>query len=327
MRVDQSACIGCGLCLSACPTGVFSVVGLDAKTLIHDIVARLDDGTVTLRCANTSPPGPVADSVLELPCIGMLDEDLVLALAAKGVQTLVLRVGDCKECPLQAREMIDVTLAEVQTRWPDRLAVDIQQEPSSLDTDFSAALDGLVGPAQPPAVDRRGFFRGIVNRARDMAGEPVSPPKIEWGSRPLPTRIPARREALLASIRGEDRVAFPLIAIGESCDGCQDAHSLCDRFCPTGALHRIDSEAHSEFVFRPEICVDCGQCAFVCQQDAIHRQEDTTSRGPIVLKTLHADTCSRCGRVATSLVGGLCPECSRRTDVRDMLVDWSRKPK
>jgi Fe-S-cluster-containing hydrogenase component 2 len=327
MRVDQSACVGCGLCLSACPTGVFSVVGLDANALIDDIVARLDDGTVQLRCANTSPPDPASDSVLQLPCIGMLDEDLILALVAKGVRTLVLHVGDCKECPLPAREMIDTTLAEVEMRWPDRLAVEIQQGPSSLNADFSAALDGLVGPTQPAAVDRREFLRGIIDRARDMASEPVSPPKVEWGSRPLPTRIPERRQALLASIRDEDRVAFPLIAFGESCDGCQDAHSLCDRFCPTGALHRLDGEAGSEFVFRPDICVDCGQCAFVCPQGAIHRQEDTTSRGPIALKTLRAGTCSRCGRVATPLIDGLCPECSRRTGVRDMLVDWVRKPK
>jgi Fe-S-cluster-containing hydrogenase component 2 len=326
MRVDQSACIGCGLCLSVCPTGVFSVVGLDVKSLLDNIAAHVADGTVTLRCASTSPAGSTPDSALELPCIGILDEDLIMTLAAKGVRALDLRVGNCEACTLHARKLIDTTLAEVHKRWPNRLHVEIQQVPSDLDADFSAALDGLIGPAQPATYDRRDFLRGIVNRARDLASEPVSPPKAQWGSRPLPTRISARREALLAAIRDDDPVAFPLTTIGESCDGCQDAHSLCDRFCPTGALRRIDSAAGSEFVFLPEVCADCGQCAFVCPQNAIHRQEDTTSRSPLTLKTLEAGTCSQCQRVATSLAGGLCPECSRRSEVRDMLVDWAREP-
>jgi ferredoxin len=326
MRVDQQACIGCGLCLSVCPTGVFSVVGLSVESLIDDIVTRVAEGTVTLRCANVSPPESTPDGELELPCIGILDEDLIMTLAAKGVRALDLRVGNCEACTLHARKLIDTTLAEVHKRWPDGLRTEIRQESSDLDADFSAALDGLIGPAQPATYDRRSFLRDIVNRARDLASEPVAAPKVEWGSRPLPTRIAARRQALLAAIRDDDPVAFPLTAIGESCDGCQDAHSLCDRFCPTGALRRIDSTAGSEFVFLPEACADCGQCAFVCPQNAIHRQDDTTSRGPIILKTLEAGTCSHCERIATSLVGGLCPECARRAEVRDMLVDWVREP-
>jgi ferredoxin len=327
MRVDQSACIGCGLCLSACPTGVFSVVGLDVKSLIDDIMARIDDGAVTLRCANSSPPESAPNSALELPCIGMLDDDLVLALAAGGVRTLILRVGDCEECVLHARGQVDTTLAIVRERWPGRLAVEIQQAPSGTEPDFAATLDGLTGSGQPAAYDRRDFLRGIIDRARDMTTEPAPPPpKAKWGARPLPTRVPARRNALLASLQADDRVAFPRIAIGESCDGCQDAHSLCDRFCPTGALHRVDRDAGAEFVFLPEICVDCGQCAFVCPQDAIHREESTTSRDPVALRMLDAGTCSKCGRVATPLVDELCPECAKHAAMRDVFIDLIRKP-
>lgn len=327
MRVDQSACIGCGLCLSACPTAVFAITGLDMGALVDTIAGRAEGGAVTVRCASAAPPEQSSADVVDLPCIGMLDDDLILALAGSGVRTLLVRVGDCEACVLGARDRIDTVLAKASSRWPDRLSVVMEREPGNIDPDFLAALNGLTGLSQPVTVDRRGFLRNIVNRARDLANEPARSSAHAWGSRPLPTRVSVRRSALLASIRDDDPVAFPRIAIGESCDGCRDAHSLCDRFCPTGALRRIDSEGGAQFVFQPETCVDCGHCAFVCPQDAVIRETDTTSRSPIALKTLPAGTCSVCKATAIHFVDGLCPECGRRAEVRDMLVDWIREPR
>jgi Fe-S-cluster-containing hydrogenase component 2 len=321
VRVDHSACVGCGLCISVCPTSVFSVRGLDLGAFLDKVVEGSGD-TLTLSCACTSAASEtMSDTATVLPCLSMLDDDLVLALAGKGVRKLVLQMGDAERCVLHAGGLIDSTVARVQERWPGRLEVEMRHERGAPDdAAFSEVLDDLA----EHQVDRREFLRGIVERARTVLDEAPADKK-EWGPRPLPTRIPTSRGVLLTSIHESDPVAFPRIAISDSCDDCQDAYALCGRFCPSGALSRVESEANVEFVFQPEICVDCGQCAFVCPQDAILRQEEGPGRGAITLLTFPKGTCARCGREAANLVDGLCPACSRRSDLKGSFLDWVRQ--
>jgi Fe-S-cluster-containing hydrogenase component 2 len=321
VRVDHSACVGCGLCISVCPTSVFSVRGLDLGVFLDKVV---EGGGVTLAlsCACTSAAcDTVSDTAATLPCLGMLDDDLVLALAGKGVRKLVLQMGDAERCVLHAGGLIGNTVARAQERWPGRLDVEVRQEHGAPeDAAFSEALDDLT----EHEVDRREFLRGIVERARSVLDEAPAEKK-EWGPRPLPTRIPTSREILLASIHESDPVAFPRIVITDGCDDCRDAHSLCDRFCPSGALSRLEGEANVEFVFRPEMCADCGQCVFVCPQDAIFRQGEGPGRDAITLRVLPKGTCARCGHVAANLIEGLCPTCARRSDLKDSFLGWVRQ--
>jgi Fe-S-cluster-containing hydrogenase component 2 len=319
VQVDHAACLGCGLCISACPTSVFSVRGLDLAAFLEAAVGEGGD-VLTLNCACTSAADGVAsDSARVLPCLGMLDDDLVLAFAGKGVRKLVLQAGDPRQCVLHADGLIAGTISRVQERWPGRLDIEIVQEQLVPDDPaFASVLDDLT----VRHVDRREFLRGVVARAREVVKETPPAKERAWGPRPFPTRIPASREVLLASLGDGDPVNFARIAIGDSCDDCQDAHSLCARFCPSGALHRVEGEASVEFVFQPEICVDCGQCWSVCPRDAISRQGEDPSRGAIVLKAFQKDSCARCGRVSTNLADKLCPACSRDQGLKNMLVKW-----
>ena len=111
------------------------------------------------------------------------------------------------------------------------------------------------------------------------------------------------------------------MAINERCDDCQDARSLCDRFCPSGALHREEGETDITFVFEPQLCADCGQCEFVCPQDAITRAGEAPGREATTLMTFTKAACEKCGAVA-HLVDGLCPACSRDASVQRVFMDW-----
>lgn len=325
--VDQSLCLSCGLCLSACPTSVFSVKGLDLATLLDHGVGR-DGDTLTLSCACTSVGkcDPSATTSRVLPCLGMLDDDLLLALAGKGVKTLVLRTGNGEACVLHARDIIGNTIERVRKRWPGRLDVEMREEQGTPDGPFAEALDGLIPPTDT-TLDRREFFKGLVESARGAMSDPTPVEEKEWGPRPLPVKIPAHREVLLASVLDTDPVVFPRIGISRACDDCQDAHSLCSRFCPSGALSRVETQAKVEFVFTPELCVDCGQCSFVCPQDAISSQAEEPGRGDLVLRTFERGVCTKCGQTASYLVDGLCPACSRRSNLKTALLDWVLQPK
>jgi len=325
--VDQALCIGCGLCLSACPTSVFSVRGLDLAALLDNGVGR-DGDTLTLSCACTSAQGcdPSASSSRVLPCLGMLDDDLLLALAGKGVKTLVLRTGDGEACVLHARDIIGSTIERVRKRWPGRLAVEMHEEHSIPDASFAQTLDELVPPKEE-TLDRRAFLMGIVERARDAVSDPPAVEEKEWGPRPLPAKIPARRELLLASVLDTDPVVFPRLAISDACDDCQEAHSLCSRFCPSGALSRVETDTKVEFIFKPEICVDCGQCSFVCPQDAISSQAEEPGRDARTLRVFERGVCTQCGKTASYLTEGLCPACSRNSSLKNTLLDWVLQPK
>jgi len=320
VEVSQERCIGCGLCLTSCPTGAFNLSGLDWTILLDEAVRRAIGGGLILSCARvTSAEG------FTLPCVGMLGGDLLTALVAKGINRLTFRIGECANCPLYADGLVDKILTEIGERWLG--GFDVMRETLEIPMDPSTFDDILLNLVEltEPRLDRRGFLSEALQRARSRLADPNTTCESgSWGTRQHDVRVPATRLILLEALgENHDRVAFPRRAVGDGCDDCQDADSLCSRHCPSGALQRVDEGPRVRLVFDPGLCLDCGQCEIACPHDAVTREPDQPGRQSVTLRTTMKYSCERCGLSSTGVVAGLCPECRRSSQLRELLAGWA----
>ena len=305
VTLDEGACLGCGLCLTACPTGALSYPALSWPDWIARAVGQSQEGHLSLSCAHAA-----STAVMSLPCLGLLDDDLLLALAAQGVRTLSLRSADCSTCPLSAGPLIEGYLARAQSRWPGALEVTWQRGEDRTAPDLWASLEAMAHPPEA-AVGRRGFLALMARQAKAVLSEPA-PAAPSTPSLADSAALSPSRRTLLQTLGQGGGPAFPRYTIGPACDDCQDAEALCARFCPSGALQRLRSGDFVGFVFQPELCLACDQCLDLCPQQAIERADDAAGRGPLLLRRLAVRRCTRCGQETTALVEGLCPACRRQ---------------
>ncbi len=318
-RLDAERCLHCGLCLTACPTGVFRLEGLRWSGLLTCLARHAEEGALTLRCACAQ-----AEAEATFPCLGMLDTDTLLALAAHGIRRLTLRTADCAACPLKGGERLQAALEEAARRGGGTLDVALERVEAEAEVDLEAVLRGLDNP-WARKVDRRGFLRLLGAGLGTAATRPLSPflPEEDEAGEKRRAQLPPTRLALLHAVTSvEEAPAFPTYRIGESCDDCQDSDALCIRFCPTEALQREHENGVIRFTLHPERCRDCGLCADLCPRQAIRRGEPAPGGEPLLLRTFATMRCRRCGREAITAEDGLCPACRRESDLHAMLRDW-----
>jgi len=320
VRIEGDACLGCGLCLTACPTGVFSLPGLSWADLLARAAAA---DRLSVGCAYASSSADVT-----LPCLGLLNDDLLLALAARGVTDLALHTADCEACPIGAGGVIEAGVARARERWSGAPRVTWERSPRRGSGDPRAALSALASPLET-LVDRRGFFRLLGAQAGRAVGRQLAQalPQEPPPSQGRPVRPTTTRSVLLQALgERQDGVAFPRYTIGPACDDCQDADSLCVRFCPTGAMRREPAEGGARIVFQPALCVGCDLCVDLCPQEAVQREGLEAGGAAVTLRTFRAARCQRCGQVTTAAVDGLCPACRRRSHLQEMLSHWLFPP-
>ncbi len=318
-RLEMERCLHCGLCLTACPTGVFRLEGLAWPDLIARLARHAEEGTLTLRCAYAR-----TEAEATFPCLGVLDADALLALAAYGLHRLTLRTADCETCPVKGGERLRAALDEAARRGSGALEVAWERVEAEAEVDLEAALRGLDNP-WARKVDRRGFLRLLGAGLGTAAARPLSPFLPEEGETGERRRaqLPPTRLALLHAVTSvEEAPAFPTYRIGESCDDCQDADALCVRFCPAEALQREREAGTIRFTLRPERCLDCGLCVDLCPRQAIRRGEPAPGGEPLPLRTFEIMRCRRCGRETIAAEDGLCPACRRESDLHAMLRGW-----
>lgn len=287
LSLDGEACVACGACTTVCPAeALIPLQPLDedlAASVAEAVVAT--EGTAVFACARIASKR-VGDPrrFAEVPCLARMEESVLLGLAARGVEDIVLVDGTCATCKFRANVSgIDATVASANSLIAAQ-GSEIRVTRASAFPDVALLEDkhSLLGES------RRGFFTSARSRAVDAAGKTaeVMVFKNEGGSTPslrdrlrmsdagtLPQFNPERRMRVLDAMDSLGASAVPQIDTrlfgsveidAEKCSSC----GMCTVFCPTGALKKselVPEDGEGSYLeFSAADCVQCRLCADAC---------------------------------------------------------------
>ena len=288
--IEPEKCIGCGTCATICPACAIEVHKPSDAEIYRSCAAATEaaQGEAIVACSQIlSAANGLYDpgKVVDVACLGRVDESLVAMLACGGAARVTLVHAKCDECPYAAgaktAELVCETANVLLETWNSPVRVRMAGKFPSV-ARLSGASDYDAG--------RRGFFASLKDEAasaaaitvdqtaRDMLGEEEEqPPKyVKVGKDgTLPHSIPGRRKRLTTALNaiGEPqdvmmgtRLWGHVVIDSGKCRSCQ----MCATFCPTGALRKFEEPDGTFGIDHyPSRCVKCRCCADICPADAL----------------------------------------------------------
>lgn len=325
LAVHPERCIGCGTCATACPTCAIEICDPTdeeltarvkrsiAATKGHPVVAcskaaarvraELDGAPSGARLFGRSGRNRLCVDearMVEVPCLGRVDESVLVGMAAYRSYDVTLVCGQCDTCEhapggslvrevLQgSRNLLDAFGSDM----PVRLGQDMPPHVIDKAAEVEARLSASGGKAGG-GVSRRDFLRGAKDSAATAAVEAATSAVAEGLGAAAPASqagafqkvgkdgslshfVPSRRTRLYNYLRhvGDgtpvaETVATRIIgSVSINADACSSCR-MCAVFCPTGALKKVDEKGSFGIVHRPSACVQCRLCEGICPQHAI----------------------------------------------------------
>lgn len=302
-------CIGCGLCVTACPNHVFR---LDEDALLS---ATAPDKPLSISCRHNPAP---YETDLVINCFQQLYPELILRLLANTQQlTLYADEQTCSSCI---------------NHWFTQ-SLTLQLEP------FGLPLDKLTIITNPKAYtahlaasgeksSRRDFFRQLFHDTKVSSQKAVvhsvdrllSDLPVDSLTAEPATVLPIRRAPLKALYScqniddiQDNELPYRRLAV-EHCTFC----GACTTLCPTNALTLRITDENKMLQFQPILCTQCHLCQDICLQKGLYWSDRITvgellQVEPQNLVSATSKTCSICGHEFYQFPdnGNICPFCSR----------------
>ncbi len=311
LEINWSECLECGICTTVCPVGALET------TLTNDFLLAATkkvadvNQTVVFKCAKTSCEDDASNVVpVNLPCLGRLNEAVLLGAVLFGAREIHLDTSDCRECEVTTG--INVINKVVQSAQ-ELLAVfgkeiDILQ--GSWEVGQEEAESPLDETSKPGYYSRHDFLVSVKRHLMVGGVELINgriEPYISREESFFSYHLPRHRELLLLVLRklGEPsleetsllNIPFAQLEIDENCNFCGD----CVMFCPTSALKKTERDGTGSLDFSLSSCTDCGLCQSSCAVTAIKIVDkfetnlllETKTRPLAGYKVLKCDTCGQ----------------------------------
>ena len=289
VSLDSGACVACGACTTVCPTEALIPLDPLDGDLAASIAAATEaaEGMAVFACARIAARRlGDPDKHATVPCLARMEESVLLALAARGVQDVVLVDGNCATCKYRACVPgIEATVESANTLLATQ-GSDVRVRRAS------ACPDEVLAPdAQKSfAASRRGLFTwagGTAKSAAKTAAEKTVAKvlndagqkkatlrdRLHMADGALPHFEAKRRMSVLDSMDALGESVVPTLETrlfgsveidAEKCSSC----FMCTVFCPTGALVKSDEKPEdgtgSYLEFSAADCVQCNLCADAC---------------------------------------------------------------
>lgn len=323
-ELNPEQCIKCGVCLHTCPVGVFERPDSFQKLLLT-ADSLPDHRCIDLVCVHHPAPqkaAPIVDAVVQTQnCLAELGVSAYIGLLAAGVEQVRIRLDACADCPLRVLQPnIEKCIAQSQ-QFPSSLGLS-----DAIATVYSAETDWNEQPvyhSQHPPISRRGLFSSILNPEVVLKQKEIAAIDDDEPSE----QLPRERRRLLKALRllvnnlpevaddvGINNESFVQLIASDACNAC----GLCERVCPTDAIHLIKDDEEFMVTFEPHRCTNCQLCMGYCETGALQFYDIPSLQyvldgSTVQLYTGQMKQCKRCkSHFAGSSDESLCPVCRFR---------------
>jgi len=333
---DESVCIGCGLCLSACPMEVFTSRVWSERHVLESI-AESPEPRVELLCALHPEGGatPARPGVMHLSvCLAALSPGL---LFEAGLEKHVdLRADACADCPARSLAHVENSAALAGT-W---LAATGREGRVSLSSQPAAPVaeetkrkrrrsDGRRA-ADEAKWSRRDFLTGFARDGSSLFAaflgvDPLAAGLEDIGEAAHSPKRPHThrwREALSKAYprlleEGASPAIWPHVELSDACTNC----GVCEQYCPNEAVNSRIKGGRLKRTFTPGLCADCALCALSCPMGAVKRGYAPCEHPfePNVITDIPVVSCSRCHAPVAGPEGALCHWCASEPPLESVL--------
>jgi ferredoxin len=323
LEVERATCTGCGGCVPACPAGALRLRGFSP---IRFLAALGGEAQVHLHCSASRDAG----GGVVIACFKLLDERLLAAARADGVEALILHgLNRCPDCRHGGAVRQVARIARRLAHLLGESAPDLRPAAAS-----DAAPRAQRQYQDQPHLSRRTFLRFAGAQVSLETARWLVPVEDEDDGQDLPffqgdpdgIRRPHPYQALLAARvdrvpwRPDRKLPWRLRKLDGQCTACL----VCGKRCPTGALSaHDDGRTALSISYEPALCTDCGLCGALCPVRAVEirpahlTQEVSAPRTTLMLRRLRP--CDLCGTTFApdTVDATACPICANEQALDD----------